>query len=422
MGSTFTIDAQWSFASERAAKTALAAIDAELQPKLAGTEVEVHTTMATTYLHASELADTVTRAGAKARAGHMDVRDLDAGLLSRGRPGRPPVIIRPDPEIVATEPRGRIVHPEAISSFAWHGEHLATGGHPRFHNKNSKPDAPQWGSTVCVWHLPTGQRLGRFAEGDALRYLSFSPDGELLAVSRAFDQHHLELWQWRQERMIARFNAGGPVHWSPDGAHLATTRLLSRGSRGLLIDVAAGRVQHTFEDGAWALFYRDATSFLRQRLDPDSRNPVLELVDVSSGSVGWRKENVDCVVPNNAGAALLVGQRLDSDRPNRVAYEILDFATLETRATLRVDGTFERALATSTQGWIALERERATATRVLDDGTIAATAPVDPTAPPPTISGRSVASDGRSLVLGPSSYDKSYESQCRPTWADLFQS
>jgi hypothetical protein len=408
VGVSFTIDAQWRFRSEREAKAALAVIDALLEPTLTGTVVEVHAEESTTYLHATELFETVTRAGAKAQAGRADLYDLDAGVLYRARPTLPPIAIRRDPEIAEGEPRSRIVHPERIAALALHDGWLATGGAEKMRLKRSPPDAPVWGGSACVWELETGARLGRFAEGATIRELTFSPDGQLLAVSRP-GEHDLQVWAWREERMVARAKAGGPVHWSPDGTCLVTMRQLSRGSRGIVFDVAADRVRETLDDGGWALFYRDPVSVLRHR--PSRGQGLLELVGVGGAGVPeWRREDVRFARSNRVGSALLIGRQDDL----QIVCEVIDLATLDVRASLRLEGRLETALTASTHGWVIIESGRGVATWVLDDGTVASSAAA------PGALGRQLATDGRSLVGGTKVAElQPIEVACRPTWFEI---
>jgi WD40 repeat protein len=84
------------------------------------------------------------------------------------------------------------------------------------------PSPPE--HSVGIWNVQTRQRLARLNTGTEVpRQLTFSPDGQLLAVGT--ETGLVQLWGVEDAKLQAEFNVGtnivGSIAFSPDGKYLA---------------------------------------------------------------------------------------------------------------------------------------------------------------------------------------------------------
>ena len=74
-------------------------------------------------------------------------------------------------------------------------------------------------AVVRLWDVPSGRlRLTLPGQADFITDLAFSPDGTLLASAG----DGVRVWDTRTGIQVWKFNAGGPVAFSPDGRYLAS--------------------------------------------------------------------------------------------------------------------------------------------------------------------------------------------------------
>jgi hypothetical protein len=239
MGGTFRFEGALDFGSAKKSERARASLPPPLGEgaRIDGSRLHLATILATTPLHALEIAEALGRVAKAAVGGHYDLTDLEAGVLVRGRPGIEPIGIAPD----LPPAQGRIVHPEPIYTAVATGDLVAVAGRDAARTKYSRPDDVGVGATVTVWNRKTRSLLARLGESAHTPSIAFAPDGARLAV-RSWGAG-VSLWDVSTGGRVggAKESASSLV-WSPDGQRLAGWVSLSRRGRLVVFDTATCKV------------------------------------------------------------------------------------------------------------------------------------------------------------------------------------